>query len=78
MKQILHQTHILVLSNEPPGVGVRHHDNHRLGFALPYQIVHHLYKSPAVAPGLLIAVDAVQQIEDRIGLPRAVAFRGQV
>lgn len=46
--------------------------------ALLYKIVHHLYNPSAVAPSLLIAVDAVQQVEDRVGLPRAVVMRGQV
>ena len=78
MEQIFHNPHFFILTDEFPGVGIRHHHNHRLSLALPYQLVHHLDGAATVIPGLFVPVNAVQQIQYRIALSGAVVFRRQI
>ena len=58
-------------------VAVGHHQNHRLGLALGDEVVHDLCGTTQLAPCILVATDAVQQIEYGIFLTAGlVACRG--
>ena len=58
-------------------VAIGHHQNHRLGLALSDEVVHNLCGTAQLAPRILVATDAVQQVEDGIVLLAGfVARRG--
>ena len=57
------------------GIAVRHHHDHRLGFACCNQIVHDLGRTSKLAPRVFVASCTVKEVEYGVSLALIVARR---